>query len=278
MSTEAERVAIAAGFLKDSPPGEINDVFNDVRALVANDSLLQESIPAAFEEHNAEQFATVTPPGKDYQVILGKHGHIDGSRFLDPRSGQILTVDQVHLTVSHVESHESQLARRLLDYRSALEHAAIEYAAAFFPSSAVTVWATEDEALVLGIVANKYNPDSFWSGRWRSQWRIQPGAKELTGFAKIQVHYYEDGNVQLNSSKDYAVNVDAPEDPAAFATVVVKQISKLEAEYQLALNENHNRLSSASFKSLRRALPLTRSKIEWQSILSYKVGAELSSR
>ncbi|KAG5352917.1 hypothetical protein C0989_012154 [Termitomyces sp. Mn162] len=63
-----KRVEIASNFLLQSPPGEINDVINDVRNIVSDDDLLKEGLLPAIRTYNLAQFIVVDVPGTDHQV------------------------------------------------------------------------------------------------------------------------------------------------------------------------------------------------------------------
>ncbi|VDL81054.1 unnamed protein product [Schistocephalus solidus] len=91
----------------------------------------------------------------------------------------------------------------------------------------------------------------------------------------MSTHIFEQGNVQLMSSKKHTFDVAAVS-PEALACDVAAKIAEFDTNYQTALGLNLDSLSSNAFKALRRQLPMTRAKVEWNKIAAYQAGAEIS--
>ncbi|KAG2179832.1 hypothetical protein INT43_003618, partial [Umbelopsis isabellina] len=314
-----EKVQTAASFLLESPPGEVNDVFNgaylfrlhsrswsglskpvkelvitisvwiltsnfllsaDIRTIIEDDDALQEGIMESLEDHNTEQLITVKLPESDQEIIISKFGQIEGGRFVDPRSKQSFQFDHMRLAASDLQEHEVDQdiePLRHLRNRSATDTQLQSYVIDHYPHGVSTVYGSESKVTAV-VVDNKYNPSNYWNGRWRSVWTVEKGGSQLKGSAKVQVHYYEDGNVQLNSTRDFELEISSEQDEEKAAAAIVKAIAKAEKEYQMAINDSYAELSENTFKELRRALPYTRNKVDWHKILNYKIGNELSSK
>jgi hypothetical protein len=87
---------------------------------------------------------------------------------------------------------------------------------------------------------------------------------------KVDVHYYEDGNVRLLTTKPVSASVSS-----ASASTIIREITVAEKKYQEEVNKGFSNLSEGAFKGLRRQLPITRQKIEWDKIAAYKLGQDI---
>ena len=138
-----------------------------------------------------------------------------------------------------------------------------------FPSSTIGVYPVEsDSSIAIVLVANKYSPQNFWNGRWRSTYLLDPSGNSVSGTIKVDVHYYEDGNVRMSTSKKVQMS-------GSNADGIVREIAKAENKFQEELNRAFSTLAEGSFKGLRRQLPVTRQRVEWEKIAGYRVSAAL---
>jgi len=267
MASHDELVEIANNFLLNSPPGEFMEVVTDVRALLPNESLINETASRTFREYNTEQMLVVDSPGKGHKVLITKYGEISDGEYLDPQGGQVIQFDHIKQLATGARAIRGELDASLESLRQAYEKATLEYVAEHYGNGASTVYA-KDGQITVCISSAKFNPNNYWNGRWRSVWTCSGG--ELTGHFKVQVHYYEDGNVQLNT--DTIQKVTVADNDAAGA---LKAIGKAEQAYQQSLEKSYKTMGDTTFKALRRALPITRTKIDWNKIRAYKMGGEM---
>ena len=137
-------------------------------------------------------------------------------------------------------------------------------------TSAYTVCSSDPSSVALLLVSNKYSPTNFWNGRWRGTYLYNPLTSSLTGTIKVNVHYYEDGNVALTTTKK--INID---NAGSTGAEVVRKLAQAERAYQEELNRAFVGMNEQSFKSLRRQLPVTRQKVEWDKVGGYRLGSDI---
>lgn len=85
------------------------------------------------------------------------------------------------------------------------------------------------------------------------------------------MHYYEDGNVALSTTKPISLSLSN-----ISAESIMAKIGGAERDHQEELNRAFSRLAEGAFKSLRRQLPITRQKVEWERVGGYRLGQDIS--
>lgn len=270
--SDADKVKIASDFIQNTPPGEFNEVFNDVRVIMDNDDLLRDGCANAFSKHNKDAFLPVQLDGAAKKNLITAHGEIDGNTYYDPRTKQQFAFDHLRKEASGASDYalpdQASEAKR-----AEVETAVDQYVAAHYPAGVSSVYA-KDGHIIICIEDHKFSPRNFWNGRWTAEYRVPVTGGELAGTAKIVVHFYESGNVQLHGQKAIKAQVSGDDLGAA----VVAALKKEEGAYQQGINENYKQMSSTTLKALRRARPLTGSKLDWAEILNNKIGEELGAK
>lgn len=187
------------------------------------------------------------------QALVSQHNALGDGRYFDTASQTSFEVDHATQKASNTQQHplDSSHADLIRSLQKSFSTASSEH----FPSSTIGIYPTaSDSTIAILLVASKYSPQNFWNGRWRSTYTLDPSSNSVTGTIKIDVHYYEDGNVRMSTSKKVEVG-------GGSADAVVREIAKAENKFQEEVNKAFTTLSEGSFKGLRRQLPVTRQKV-----------------
>ena len=145
--------------------------------------------------------------------------------------------------------------------RAELAEAIAKYAAGHFgakdgPHHAVY---SRDGALAVVLRGERANLRNFYSGSWVSTWTAKESGSgyAVSGTIRVRAHYFEDGNVQLQTSKTLE---DAK---AASLADVAALIETTEGALQKGLEAMYDNMTNETFKAMRRIMPISRTKMKW---------------
>lgn len=260
-----ERLQIVQHFMLSSPPGQFKDVSDDAKKLIPSGVLtepLETGIARAYNNKNNK--VVTTPSGAT--ATLSAAGEVDATHYVDTSNGSVFAVN--HITMEcHDDQIDSNMDASIELKRAALQASVDKYMKECYldSNSAGCVYA-KDGSLKVVITGEKTNLRNFWGGKWNSVWNVEwtVSTTTVTGDIKVHAHYFEDGNVQLQSAKN--IEATAISDGAfteAQADAIVTHIKNKENELNKNLDKMYFDLDQQTFKTIRRILPVTKLKMDW---------------
>uniref|UniRef100_A0A804QHU2 F-actin-capping protein subunit alpha n=1 Tax=Zea mays TaxID=4577 RepID=A0A804QHU2_MAIZE len=262
--SDRQKREIATWFLSNAPAGEIHYIAKDVRALLGNDAVYEAAAAEAFPEYNKARLVSIELPDRSGDIIISTYGEIDKNNYLDPRTAQVATIDHMKQTCTKLRpAEDEELPSAYIEEFSGKD---IEGPGADFSFAAV-------------ISAAKRSPQNFCNGSWCSVWTIEFNYElqfvDIKGKIQVDAHYFEEGNVQLDTNIDRkdSTRMQSPDDCAVSISGIIRHH---ESEYLSSLEESYLNLSDATFKDLRRKLPVTRTLFPWHNTLVFGLTRDLA--
>jgi len=262
------KLNIATYFIMSSPTGEVDDVVTDVTKLVADSKTLDDAtLNRILKDYNTEQFVYATAPDSTANVIVSAYGQVSADEYVNPTDGRVLHFDHRKRKFTAATEKKQVLADDVARYRAAIAKSIDTYVSGQYKAgkTAGAVYGADNGNITVVISSKNVNLGNFWSGGWRSVYTFNVksrGSVEIKGNIKINVHYFEDGNVQLhaNIDKSGTVNVGGEDETGK---EVAKAIGKIETEFQTNMEEMYVNMHRTTFKSMRRFLPINRQPMNW---------------
>jgi capping protein alpha len=138
----------------------------------------------------------------------------------------------------------------------------------------------ESDVITVQILGTKDASRNYLSVNWSTEWRLhlQSEFVEASGAFKLHVHCWEEGNTQLESSCTFRpskLHGNRDSETEKLVDKIYWKIRDGEDAVQVRLNESYARTTEQALKRLRRQLPVTRTKMDWNKFAGYKLSSEL---
>ena len=115
---------------------------------------------------------------------------------------------------------------------------------------------------VVEVNCTRVRLENCHGGSFTACYNLDLNNNTMEGKAEIQCHYFEDGNVQLTTNILFDSVTVQPD-----TSLIFKQISKWENEIISKLQSMFEGMNENILKSVRRVLPISKTKFEWNANL-----------
>ena len=257
---DPEFVKVAKYIIKKTPIGHLGKSLDNLRSVVGEQVMDTDEIKKEIHIYGETHLSAVSNDVTNSKVVISPLTKDSEGFYYD--QGQKVKF-KIGLESGAVEEAQQEEVHN--DLRDAIEKKIKEYLGKCYKMDVTKYNVYFDGSankIVVLISVHNLNLKSFWSGEWLSTWELDISGKHVNGTLRANTYYYEEGNIQFNLDTKFNSTIKGG-DNNAIATSLIEFIKTSENSVQLELEKVYDELSENYIKPLRRKLPVTGTKMNW---------------
>ena len=256
---DAGFVNVAKYIIKKTPIGHLGKSLENLKSVVGEQVMDTDEVKQEIHSYGETHLSAVNNDVTNTKVVISSLTK-DGEGFYYDQGQKVKF--KIGLESGAVE--EAQPAEVQNELRDVIEQKLKKYLEKCYKMDVTRYNVYYDGAnkIVVLISVHNLNLKSFWSGEWLSTWELDINSKGVKGTLKANTYYYEEGNIQFNLDTKFDGSADGG-DNNQIADSLVDFIKTSENSVQLELEKVYDELSENYIKPLRRKLPVTGTKMNW---------------
>ena len=256
---DAGFVNVAKYIIKKTPIGHLGKSLENLKSVVGEQVMDTDDVKKEIHNYGENHLSAVNNDVTNSKVVISPLTK-DAEGFYHDQGQKVKF--KIGLESGAVEEAQSTDIQN--DLRNAIESALKDYLQKCYKMDVTKYNVYYDEAsnkIIVLISVHNLNLKSFWSGEWLSTWELN-NEKHVKGTLKANTYYYEEGNIQFNLDTKFDKNIQG-NDNNTIAANLIEFIKTSENSVQLELEKVYDELSENYIKPLRRKLPVTGTKMNW---------------
>ena len=253
-------INVAKYIINQTPIGHLNKSIQNLKNLIGEEQMENETIQKEIQNYAENHLSHVQYNNEGNKLIISNVTKDNDGFYYDQgqkikvklniSDGGINTIDSIEDT----DSLRQEIDTKIKSYLDKYYTNGISKSNIYINN--------ETNQIIILISAHNINMKNFWSGEWLSTWEYDIKSKKLKGNIKANTYYYEEGNIQfnLNTNFDESVSGNSNSD---IGNNIYKIIEKSENNVQVELESVYDNFSNDYIKPLRRKLPVTGTKMNW---------------
>ena len=259
MSVDAGFVNVAKYIVKKTPIGHLGKSLENLRAVVGEQVMDTDDVKKEIHNYGETHLSAVNNDVTNTKVVISSLTK-DSEGFYHDQGQKVKF--KIGLESGAVEEAQSIEVQNNL--RDTVQQKVKAYLEKCYKMDVTrhNVYFDGANKIVVLISVHNLNLKSFWSGEWLSTWELDINGKQIKGTLRANTYYYEEGNIQFNLDTKFNGTAKGG-DIGAIADSLVEFIKTSENSVQLELEKVYDELSENYIKPLRRKLPVTGTKMNW---------------